>query len=60
VKIGGGSAFVAELHRAIDERYRPGGRIAVYAFDTSTPERVRAARLRVAKVPATWYRRLVV
>ena len=60
VKIGVGRAFVAELRRAIEARYRPEGRIALFSFEPETRDRVEALRLRVDAVPEEWYRRFEV
>jgi hypothetical protein len=60
VKLGVGPAFVAELRRAIEERYRPAGRIVLYSFDPQTRDRVEALSLHFDAVPREWYRRMEV
>lgn len=58
VKLGAGPAFTAELRRAIDARYRPEGRIAVYSFAPETRNRVEALDLRLDAIPDSWYRKM--
>jgi len=56
VKLGAGTGFAFEARGAVEERYRPPGRIWVYGFDASVPAALQAASLSVAVVPPAWYR----
>lgn len=61
VKIAGGTGFATEVRDAVEERYRPPGRLAVYGFREDVARIVREADLRIgAVVPPDWYRRVEV
>jgi hypothetical protein len=60
VKLGGGSGFAAEVRDAVEERYRPSGRIVVIGFREQVPGLVQARGLRIEGIPAEWYRRIPV
>lgn len=57
VKLGAGTGFAFEARSAVEQRYRPPGRIAVFGFRESAPAELQAASLVLGAVPPSWYRR---
>ncbi len=56
VKLGANEGFLWELRKAVDPRYRPAGRVRLYAFSPETTDRVKALDLRLDAIPRSWYR----
>jgi hypothetical protein len=60
VKLGGGAGFAAEVRGAVEERYRPPGRVVVIGVREHVPGLLQSLGLRADAVPGDWYRRIPV